>query len=154
MLRQCVWGLLVVPALGVTPAASRAGEPGGSAEEAALKKKAAAFVEAFHNGDAKAVAAFWTPDGDYIDQTGRRLKGRDAIEKAFTQFFAENKGLKLRIEVASLRLLTPEIALEDGTTDVIPPDGAPPSRSRYTNVHIKKDGEWLLSSVRDAVFSP
>ncbi len=34
-------------------------------EEAAILKNAEAFVEAFHNGDAKALAAFWTPDGDY-----------------------------------------------------------------------------------------
>ena len=53
--------------------------PGGSPkeEEAAIQKNAEAFVEAFHKGDAKGVAAFWATDGDYIDQTGRHLKGRE-----------------------------------------------------------------------------
>ncbi len=123
-------------------------------EEAALLKSAAAFVEAFHKGDAKAVAAFWTPDGDYTDETGKHFKGRAAIEKVFTGFFAENKGLKLRIEIAGLRFVTADVAIEDGTTSVIPPDGGPPSRARYTIVHVKKDGKWLLSSVRDTPFTP
>lgn len=122
-------------------------------EEAALLKNAEAFVEAFHKGDATAVAAFWTADGDYTDQTGRRMNGRDAIEKAFKDFFAENKGVKLRIDIGALRFLTPEVAVEDGTTEVIPPDGTPPSRARYTIVHVKKDGKWYLSSVRDAPFA-
>jgi uncharacterized protein (TIGR02246 family) len=126
---------------------------GESKDEAALFKIAQAFVEAFHKGDAKALAAFWTADGDYIDQTGRRLKGRDAIEKSFTGFFAENKGLKLRINVEGVRFLTPDIAIEDGVTETIPPNGAPPSRARYSIVHIKKDGQWKVGSVREAAFA-
>ena len=121
---------------------------------AAIAKNAEAFVEAFHKGDAKALAGFWTPDGDYIDETGKHLKGREAIEKAFVEMFAENKGLKLRINSDSLRFVTAEVAIEDGTTEVIPPDGGPPSRARYTIVHAKKDGKWLIASVRDAPHAP
>src|SRR4249920_1257282 len=77
-------------------------------QEAAIQKTAEAFVEAFHKGDAKAVAAFWTPDGDYVDDTGRVLKGREAIEKSFAELFAANKGLKVRIDVANLKFPTPD----------------------------------------------
>jgi uncharacterized protein (TIGR02246 family) len=156
MRARLFWFLAVAPlafvlAGGPTPA----DEPKDKAiEETALLKNAEAFVEAFHKGDAKAVASFWTKDGDYTDQTGRTFKGRDAIEKSFTEFFAENKGLKLRIDITGVKFVTPEVAIEDGTTSVIPPDGAPPSRARYTIVHVKKDGKWLLSSVRDAPFAP
>lgn len=125
-----------------------------SKEEAALQKTAEAFVEAFQKGDAKAVAAFWTEDGEYTDQTGRKLKGRKAIEKAFTGFFKENKDLKVRINITALKFVTPDVALEDGVTEVIPPDGGPPSRASYTIVHVKKDGQWYLSSVRDSPYSP
>jgi uncharacterized protein (TIGR02246 family) len=121
-------------------------------EEAAITKTAEAFVEAFQKGDAKAVAAFWTPDGDYVDATGRVLQGRPAIEKDFETLFAENKGLKLRIEVASLKFPTPDTAVEDGTTGVLAPDGTVPSRARYTNLFMKKNGQWLLASVREAPY--
>ena len=122
-------------------------------EEAALFKNAEAFIEAFHKGDAKAVAAFWTADGDYTDMTGKVFKGREAIEKLFKGFFLENKGLKLRIDIASIKFVTPDVALEGGMTSTITPDGAPPSRARYTIVHVKKEGKWMLSSVRDAPYT-
>src|SRR5262245_16141976 len=61
-------------AAGPTPAQQPKGDPN---DQTAIAKKAEAFVEAFHKGDAKAVAAFWVVDGDYTDQAGRHLKGRD-----------------------------------------------------------------------------
>jgi uncharacterized protein (TIGR02246 family) len=125
-----------------------------SNEGAAIEKNAQAFVEAFHKGDAEAVAAFWTPDGEYTDPTGRHLKGREAIQKAFAQLFAEHKGLKIRIEGLSLRFVTPDVAIEEGVSEVIPADEAPPSRSRYSIVHVKKDGKWHLSSVSESGFTP
>lgn len=140
--------------LAVAAPAGRAQPPKSSPDEDAIVKNAEAFHKAFEAGDAKAVANFWTADGDYVDLKGKHLKGRAAIEKAFAEFFAENKGLKLRINITSLRVLTPDLAVEDGTTEVIPPDGGPPSRARYTIVHVKKDGQWLLCSVRDAPYTP
>src|SRR5436190_178499 len=98
-------------------------------EEEALLKRAQAFTEAFGKGDAAAVAGFWTPDGDYTDLFGKQHKGREAIQKSFTEFFAANKGLTLRIEIDSVKFVTPEVAIEDGVSSVIPPDGGPPSRS-------------------------
>jgi uncharacterized protein (TIGR02246 family) len=108
----------------------------------------------FHKGDARALAAFWTPNGDYTDESGRHLKGREAIEKAFEQYFAENKGLKVRIESQSLRFVTPDVALEEGVTEVIAPKGGPPSRDRYSIVHVKREGHWLLGSVHEAAYVP
>ena len=52
-------------------------------DAAAIASTAEAFVGAFDKGDAQAVAAFWTPDGDYIDQTGRLSKGREAMKRPF-----------------------------------------------------------------------
>jgi uncharacterized protein (TIGR02246 family) len=127
---------------------------GDASDKAAIARNAEMFVAAFHKGDARAVAALWAVDCDHIDQTGRHLKGREAIEKVFTNLFAENKGLKVRIESHSLQFVTPEVAVEDGTMEVFPPDGGPPSRGRFTNVHIKKNGQWLLGSVRAAPFVP
>ncbi len=156
MRTRLLWSL-VLPTLVfiLTAGPGLAQQPKGDPKDkGALAKRAEAFVEAFHKGDAKALAAFWTPDGDYTDQTGRNLKGRDAIEKAFKGLFAENKGLKLRIDSDALRFVTADVATENGTTAVISPDGGPPSRARYTIVHVKKDGQWYLDSVRDAPFAP
>ena len=120
---------------------------------AEITKTAEAFVETFHKGDAKAIAAFWTPDGDFVDENSRVFKGRQAIEDSFAELFAANKGLKVRIDVASIKFPAPDLAIEDGTSTAVAPDGSTPNRARYTNVLIKKDGRWLLSSVREAAYS-
>jgi uncharacterized protein (TIGR02246 family) len=125
---------------------------GDARDKEAIAQNAQAFIEAFAKGDAKTLAAFWTPDGDYTEQTGRHFKGREAIEKAFDKFFTQNKNLTVRIESESLRFVSPAVAIEDGITFVIHPDGFPASRARYTIVHVKKDDKWYLSSVRDSQY--
>jgi uncharacterized protein (TIGR02246 family) len=158
-MRSRAFLLLALPlaAVGITSLSSAARPPqGDKIEEAknAIAKNGELFIEAYHSGDAKAVAAFWAEDGDYTEPGGRTTKGRAAIEKSFADMFGKNKGLKLRINSETLRFLTPDVAVEDGTTEVIPPDAAPPSRARYSIVHVQKDGKWYLGSVRDSHFVP
>jgi uncharacterized protein (TIGR02246 family) len=153
MIRTTLLSSILPLALVCATSPARAAESNPQ-EEAAITKTAEAFVEAFQKGDAKAVAAFWTSDGDYVDPSGRVLLGRAAIEKDFEKLFAENKGMKLRIEVASLKFPTPDTAVEDGTTGVLAPDGTVPSSARYTNFFTKKNGQWLLASVRETVYVP
>jgi uncharacterized protein (TIGR02246 family) len=117
-------------------------------------ERAQAFIAAFNKGDAKAVAAFWTPDATYVDQTGREYKGRAAIEKLYEKVFAGRKGAKLAIHVTSAKRLSPDVALEDGVTEVTPADGGLSTAARFTAILVKKDGEWYLQSVRDSVPHP
>jgi uncharacterized protein (TIGR02246 family) len=155
-MRTRLSGLLAAPMLlcCLTAPFGRAEKPKEpSKEEAALLKRAEAFVAAFNKADAKAMAAFFTSDGDVIDTEGNHLKGRKAIEEAYQKLFAETKGAKLFIRIASLRVVSPTLALEDGTTEVVIPD-APPSAARYTVVWVKQDAEWYLESVREAVAFP
>ena len=125
-----------------------------SKEGSAIQKQAEAFIKAFENGDAKGVAACWAEDGTYAALSGPELKGREAILKAFTEFFATNKNLKMRITSDSLRFVTPDVAIEEGVAEVFPSDGGAPSIARFSNVHVKKGDAWLLSSVKDSVFTP
>lgn len=41
---------------------------GDASDKEAIAQSAEAFIEAFHKGDGKTLAAFWTADGDYTDQ--------------------------------------------------------------------------------------
>lgn len=146
--------ILLASAIAISGGAALRAADGDAAQRDAITKAAGAFVAAFAKGDAKAVAACWTVDGDFIDEAGRVVKGRKAIEEDFAKFFAENKGLTVRIEIGSLQFPTADTAIEDGASSVLMPDGSAPSRARYTNFHVKKDGQWLLSSVREAPFIP
>jgi uncharacterized protein (TIGR02246 family) len=146
--------LLLAVAAGLAwSSVARADDPHAQSREA-ITKLAASFSEAFAKGDAKALSEFWTPDGDMIDLTGRVTRGRQAIAEDFASGFKENKGLTVRIEVLSIRFPTPDTAVEDGITTVLTPDNGIPDRARYTNVLVKQDGKWLLSSVREEPFVP
>lgn len=117
-------------------------------------KRAREFLAAFNRGDAKAVAGFWAPEGEYIDQVGKKVKGRADLEKLYEKVFAGNKGAKLSVTVTSARLLTPDVALEEGLTEVAPADGGPPTVAAFSAVLRKIDGEWYFESVRESVAHP
>jgi uncharacterized protein (TIGR02246 family) len=136
---------------------ARITEPGASdalPTGEAKGKRAQEFIAAFEKGDAKTVAAFWTPDGTYVDSEGREYKGQAAIEKLYAKVLPELKGSKLHIFVMSAKLLSPDIALEDGVTEVTPPGGGPGSAARFSAVLVKKDGEWHFQSLHESLASP
>jgi uncharacterized protein (TIGR02246 family) len=116
---------------------------------AAIRAESTAFVAAFNARDAKAVAALWTDDAEYIDDSGNRFAGRDAIEKGYAAFFAEKPQAEIRIMIDSLRLLSDQAAIEDGRAVLDPAPAGAPGISKYTAVHVKLDGKWLMASVRD-----
>jgi uncharacterized protein (TIGR02246 family) len=120
-----------------------------SAELNAIRKTSAEFVAAFNRQDAKAVAALWTEKGDYIDETGQTLLGRAAIEEEYGRFFKENPNVKIQVAIDSLRLLSGDAAVEDGRTSLQPPPEGVPALAKYTVVHVKINGKWLMSTVRE-----
>lgn len=128
-------------------------QPSKNPEEEVLLKRTESFVATFNKGDAKALAAFFTIDGDIVDPEGHHIKGRKAIEEDYQKFFAETKGARLLIQITSVRVVRPDLAFEDGLTEVVRPNG-PPSAARYTVTYVKKDGEWYLESVREAIAVP
>jgi uncharacterized protein (TIGR02246 family) len=115
----------------------------------AIREASRAFVAAFDKGDAKSVAALWTEDGDYTDESGQVFTGRAAIEKEYAAFFATNPGVKLTLTVDSIKRLSTDTAIEDGRAALDPAPAGPPAMSKYLAIHVRVDGKWLMSTVRD-----
>ncbi len=92
-----------------------------------------------------------TANGVYIDEDGQRFKGRDAIQKEYEDLFEDNPGLKLSVEINSVRLINATTAIEEGRAAVTPqpPGDTPPVMTHYTAVHVRQDGKWLMADVRD-----
>jgi uncharacterized protein (TIGR02246 family) len=121
-----------------------------SPDEAAIRDVVDRFTRAFNAGDARAIARLHTPDARVIDLAGEVAEGREAIEREYAGLFHDNPGAAIEIKVDELRLLGPEAAIEEGTTRIIPKDGAPAIVNRYSAVDVKRDGQWLLASVRES----
>jgi len=118
-------------------------------EEKALRALGAAYVKAFNAGDARAVSSFWMPQGDFIGAAGALLRGREAIAKDYATFFADNPGVQLEIEPEQIRFPVIGVAIEDGVARLRSASAEPLSTCRYAVTHVKKDGKWLMASVRE-----
>ena len=151
-MRRCLPCWFVLPCLcwlAAGPARSDQAE-----DEAAIRKMVESYTAAFNKRDAKAVAAHWLPDAVYVDpDTRKQIVGRDAIEKHFAAEFADVKGAKLAVNVDSVRFISPSVALEQGRATVTEP-GKEASKSRYSAIHVKRDGKWLLDRVSDEDDTP
>jgi uncharacterized protein (TIGR02246 family) len=121
---------------------------GKAADEQAIRKAAAAHVEAMNKGDLAALIAFWTPDADYVDETGKTTRGKDALAALFKKGLIENKGKKVSGKTNSIKFLRPDVALEDGTLEFASSDGSKEA-NRYAVVWVKTGDRWLISSARD-----
>jgi uncharacterized protein (TIGR02246 family) len=119
-----------------------------ASDEQAIRKAGAAHVEAMNKADLNALMAFWTPDADYIDETGKVTRGKEALTALFKNGLTENKGKKITGKIHSLKILRPDVAMEDGSLEFTAPDGSKES-NRYALVWVKSGDRWLISSVRD-----
>ncbi len=116
----------------------------------AIEARAAAIRTAFAEHDAAAIAAFWTPDGDFVNSDGRRVEGREAIEKAWAQFFQENPDVTLRTSLLSVRQIAPGVVVNDAIAEASPRPAGPPKEYRFSLVNVKKKGKWLVAAAREA----
>jgi uncharacterized protein (TIGR02246 family) len=107
-----------------------------------------AFLKAFESGEAERVASFWTADGELIDYDGRAYRGRAAVAKAYLELFETKEERHAEIERESLRFLSKETAIEEGYFKVRVARGEPTS-NRYSVLHVREDGKWLMAVVRE-----
>jgi len=126
-----------------------ADEPELSADEKAIRESGDAYVKAFAAGDAKGLAEFFTADAEYVDEHGNVHQGRSAIEEAAQACFAKNPGAEIDLNIDSIRFISAGVAVEDGSTSMASPNSSDPVVSRYSAVHVKSDGKWLVASVRE-----
>lgn len=131
------------PGKKVVPAPTRA------ADETAIRANVAAFVRAYNAGDAKGVAALFTPDGRIVDKDGDESEGREAIAQTFAGIFAATPQKRLEVSIESIRFLGPDLAVEVGTTKETTAPNEPPEVDRYTVLHVKRDGKWQMALARD-----
>jgi uncharacterized protein (TIGR02246 family) len=120
-----------------------------AADEEAIKLTGDAYVKAYRAADAKAIAALFTTDAEYTDEQGDTYQGREAIEVAMKNLFAENVGCQIALDIETIHIISPGVAVEDGTTTFTASEGADPVDSCYTAIHVKVDGQWITASVRE-----
>ena len=117
-------------------------------DRVAILQSGRAFTAAFEKGDAKAVAALWTEQGEYENEDGTTLRGRTAIEEAFAAHFKGRPAGKMEIQVESIRFSSRDTAIEEGMTHSMT-DNTLPDSSRYHVLHVREDGKWQIALCRE-----
>ena len=124
-----------------------------AADESAVRALVQNFVEGWNKGSGKATAAQFAEDSDLVVANGRHDKGRRQIasshQQVFDTFF---KGTRLWLQVKSVRLLRPDVALINTASKVLrsgESDASPEPEFIQTWTVSKHGNEWLIDAVQN-----
>ena len=69
----------------------------GPADEQAIREAAAAYAAAFNKKDITAYRALWVETGEFIDESGKRIRGREALVARIREYLEDNPRDTLKI---------------------------------------------------------
>src|SRR6185312_4518580 len=122
---------------------------GRAEDERAIREMIEGFARAFQQRDPKAIAGLFTEDGEAVDADGGTIRGRRALEGHYAARIDEAPGDKLETTAETIAFLAPGIARVTGRTQLTPSNGSAPISGRFAGIYVKRDGRWLLASVRE-----
>jgi uncharacterized protein (TIGR02246 family) len=127
------------------------------ADEAAIHAVIARAERAWAAGDARAYAACFTPDADYVTFMGTHHKGRSSIETSHVPLFEKyQKGSRIDGEITQVRALTPDVALVHGKGALV--KGSQRRNARNTKVQVwvvvRRGGEWEVAAFHNTKYHP
>ncbi|WP_051164511.1 SgcJ/EcaC family oxidoreductase [Nocardia testacea] len=127
-----------------------------NADEAALNELFDRINRAWEVGDAKAYAAAFAPDADYVTWFGAHLKGREAIEASHAALFAKNlKNTRLDGGVTGVRFVTPDVAVVHGVGALVKGKRRRNRFNTKVNVFVaaRWNGKWTFVAFHNTKYS-
>jgi hypothetical protein len=123
---------------------------GSSADVAAIRAAAAAYREALTKGDTNAVKAAWTADGDIVDGWGKRLRPQDMGTLDGGPAATTKPRPEFRQSESQLRFITADVAVEDGTVDVVLPGMRTSIEGWFSAIWVRSGDTWKLAGLRES----
>lgn len=130
------------------PSGATAANVATNPDETAIRAAVASYVNAFNDGDAKALASHWGPEGELVTPSGATFTGTAELETEFKAYFEATPDAKLELAETTIEFISPSVAMESGIARVLVP-GEPPSESEYEAVHVKRGDTWKIDSTRE-----
>ena len=110
------------------------------------------FVKSFESRDAKQLAAHWTTEGEFENAFGVVVQGQSALEGAFAESFAKTPEASAKLQQESLRFLSKDSAIQEGTVSIRRGPTQPSTEANYSASLIREDGKWLLTQMTESPF--
>jgi len=120
------------------------------ADKQAVEKLIKDQIQAFNNRDAAAIAANWTTDAEYIRNDGDPVRGRDAIQKGYADFFKTLKGKPtVEVQTDNLRFPSADTAVSEVTLRLKNEQGDLIGSSWRNTLVVREDGKWKVAMVQE-----
>lgn len=116
----------------------------------AIQAALQSFVKAFESRDAEALAAHWTAEGEYESDGEPAVRGRETIQKRFSEFFAKTPELKAEVRSDSLRFLSSDTAINEGLVSIRRGAAATATKARYKILVVREKGRWLFAQLNES----
>lgn len=115
-------------------------------DEQAVRSNANAWMAAWNNGDAHAIAQLVTEDYEVVWPDGTHIKGLGAYETAVASNFARRQATPtMSMTTVFVRFLKPDVAVASGTW-TRSGGAAGPGKGSWLATYIKQGGQWLITS--------
>jgi uncharacterized protein (TIGR02246 family) len=106
------------------------------------------YMEAYNRQDSKAIVELCTEDCEFIDRDGLTMRGHKEIEDELKQEFADSPKARISLILDNIRMLTPDVAIEQGKTIYFPDGSTATVQTKYEVTHVKKGNRWLMAQGR------
>lgn len=136
-------------AMSLMAVATCAAESDVDRDTAAVRAAGKKYVAALRRGDSEAMRKMWTREGDYIDASGQSYSIRKLLSQD-EKSSAKGDAAEVKSKDSTIRFITPDVAIEDGTTGERASSNGESISGRFTAVWVKRDGDWLLDSLRES----
>lgn len=130
-------------------AAAPAQDSDHAADRAAIRAMMQSFVKEFQAGNAKGLAAHWTTEGEYHNEAGQTVRGRESLEKSFAAAFAKSPERKAEVRPKALRFLSSTSAVDEGSVTISKGHAEPAKRSHYVALFCRDEGQWRLAMLTE-----
>jgi uncharacterized protein (TIGR02246 family) len=123
-------------------------------EEGAVRRVVADFAGAINRGDAKAFAALFAEDADFVVITGKYLKGRNEIVTYHARLFTDDfQGSHLDVTSVAIRFLRTDVAVARVASKRTE-NGGREMRTSFPMFVLTKQGEsWVIAAVQNTLTS-
>jgi uncharacterized protein (TIGR02246 family) len=147
-------GATLLLGLALPPARGDDAEPDRAADRAAVRARTQEFLKALAKGDAREVAAFWTATGEYARGGDLTIRGRANIEKAYAEHLKKKPPGAVTVEGESIRFLSDDTAVQEGTFVVKRPNPAETRRGQFSALSVRSGGKWYFGLLRESPEAP
>lgn len=129
--------------LTAVPAVAQAPSP-AAPDESAIRTVIQNYVNARETRDARAIEALFTHDADQYTTAGQWRRGPAQLTAGMAESSRQNPGARA-ITVASVRVITPDVAIADGRYDI---QGS--AMQRWTTIVLKREPSgWRITAIRN-----